>query len=264
MDFKRKRLRNQNKMVRRTWLSPDGYRIVWRKDVYGVRVPARFQATVRVLIPYSDGQLRQMWDFVNHRRRLIKTLKAAIEECERHYRLWTDVTEAAGVRALKELFGGKVPLGLPLWARKKMDRRLYAILTDNRPGKCYTDDEEDGSRTESLSPSSNAPDPGGPFSCLPAEAAADDIPLASPAEGKDKSTIRQTRRVRSRATGMSDALAAPRAKEAGKAGEKPAVGRTKRVSKRTAKRKLNTTGLSDSAKPRSRGPRKAKPLPSAS
>jgi hypothetical protein len=264
MEFKRKRLRGQNKMLRRTWLSPDGYRIVWRKDVYGVRVPARLQATVRVLIPYSDGQLRQMWDFVSHRRRLIKTLKAAIEECERHYRLWTDVTEVAGVRALKELFGGKLPLGLPLWARKKMDRRLYAILTDNRPGKYYIDDEEDESRTESLSPSSNAPDPGGPFSCLPTEATTDGPAPASPAEGKDESTIWQTRRARSRATGTSDARAAPRAKEAGRAPEKPAAGRTKRVAKRAAKRKLNTTGSSASAKPRPRGSKKAKPLPSVS
>jgi hypothetical protein len=264
MEFKRKKLRGQNKMGRRTWLSADGYRIVWRKEIYGVRVPARFQATVRVLIPYSDGQLRQMWDFVNHRRRLIKTLKAAIEECERHYRLWTDVTEAPGVRALKELFGGKLPLGLPLWARKKMDRRLYAILTDNRPGKYYTDDAEDESCTKSLSPSSNAPGPGGPFSCLPTEPAADGITPAAPAEGRDKLTIRQTRRARSRATGMSDALAAPSAREAEKARKKPAAGRTRRVSKRTAKRKVNTTGSSASAKPRSRGSRKTKSMPCGS
>src|SRR3990172_7700717 len=124
MEFVRKRKRGQDKKVRRTWFSEEGYRITWRKEVYGVRVPARFQACVRVLVPYGDGQLRPMWDFVNRNRRLIKTLKAAEEECERHHRLWATVCEATGTRGLKELFGGKLPLGLPLWTRKKMDRRL--------------------------------------------------------------------------------------------------------------------------------------------
>ena len=162
MEFVRKKRRGQNQKVRRTWFSEEGYRIVWRKEVYGIRVPARFQACVRTLIPYSSGELRQMWDFVNHKRHLSKTLAAAQEECEKHQRLWTKVCEAGGIRALRELFGGKLPTGLPLWARKKMDRRLYAILTDNRPMK-YRDDEEDESCTESLQPASDAPGPGGPI-----------------------------------------------------------------------------------------------------
>ena len=162
MEFVRKKKRGQNQKVRRTWFSEEGYRIVWRKEVYGVRVPARFQACVRTLIPYSSGELRQMWDFVNHKRHLSKTLAAAQEECEKHQRLWTKVCEAGGIRALRELFGGKLPTGLPLWARKKMDRRLYAILTDNRPMK-YRDDEEDESCTESSQPASDAPGPGGPI-----------------------------------------------------------------------------------------------------
>ena len=39
-----------------------------------------------------------------------------------------------------------------------MDRRLYAILTDNRPMK-YRDDEEDESCTESSQQASDAPAP---------------------------------------------------------------------------------------------------------
>ena len=123
-------------------------------------MPARFQACVRTLVPYSDGQLRPMWDLVTRNRRLVKTLAAAQEECEKHHRLWSTACEAGGVRALRELFGGKLPSGLPLWARKKMDRRLYAILTDNRPGKWRTDDEDE-SCTESLHP--DASGPGGPI-----------------------------------------------------------------------------------------------------
>jgi len=44
MEFVRKKKRGQNQKVRRTWFSQEGYRIVWRKEVCGVRVPARFQA----------------------------------------------------------------------------------------------------------------------------------------------------------------------------------------------------------------------------
>ncbi len=198
MKFVRKRKRGQDKKVRRTWFSEEGYRIVWRKEVHGVCVPARFQACVRTLIPYSGGELRQMWDFANHKRRLIKTLAAAQEECEKHKSLWERACEAGGVRALRELFGGKLPTGLPLWARKKMDRRLYAILTDNRPMK-YRDDEEDESCTESSQPASDAPGPGGPFSSMPTESIPETATPASPAEGKAESTTRRTRRARSAA-----------------------------------------------------------------
>ena len=45
-----------------------------------------------------------------------------------------------------------------------MDRRLYAILIDNRPSVKYRDDEEDEPCTESSQPASDAPGPGGPFS----------------------------------------------------------------------------------------------------
>jgi len=267
MQFVRKKKRGQSQKVRRTWFSDEGYRITWRKEVFGVRVPARFQACVRTLVPYSDGQLRPLWDFVNHNRRLIKTLKAAEEECERHKRLWTKATEATGIRALKELFGGKLPLGLPLWVRKKLDRRLYAILIDNRPAKQR--DEEDESCAESLSPASDAPGLGGPTktsdsSALPTEATAETATPASSAEGKDGSTTRRTRRARLKDTATSDASTAPGAKAAGKARKKPAGKRTRKSSKRTAKRKPSTTGSPDYGAKRSKGSRKTKSLLSAS
>jgi len=75
MQFKRKRLRGQNQKVRRTWLSAEGYRIVWRKEVCGVRWPARFQATVRTIIPdYGgiEGKLFEMWDFTDSAHRLFQ------------------------------------------------------------------------------------------------------------------------------------------------------------------------------------------------
>src|SRR3989304_1351480 len=49
MELVRKKKRGQSQKVRRTWFSDEGYRIIWRKEVYGVRVPARYQACVRTL-----------------------------------------------------------------------------------------------------------------------------------------------------------------------------------------------------------------------
>jgi len=268
MEFHRKKKRGQSQKVRRTWFSEEGYRIVWRKEVYGVRVPAGFQACVRTLIPYSDGTLHPMWDFVNLNRRLMKTLRAAEEECEKHKRLWAKACEATGVRALRELFGGKLPSGLPLWARRKLDRRLYAILTDNRPGK-YRTDEEDESCTENSQPASDAPGPDDPTktsdsSALPTAATSETAIPASPAEGKDGSTTRRTRHARSKDTETSGASTAPSVEGAAKAPKKPAAKRTKRASKRTAKRKMSTTDSTGSGAKRSRGSRRTKSMPSAS
>jgi len=269
MEFVRKKKRGQNHKVRRTWFSEEGYRIVWRKEVHGVRVPARFQACVRVLVPYSDGELRPMWDFVNHKRRLIKTMQAAQEECEKHKQLWMKVCGVTGIRALRDLFDGKLPSGLPLWARKKMDRRLYAILTDNRPSVKYRDDEEDESCTESSQPASDASGPGGPIktsdsSASPTEVILETATPASPAEGKAESTTRRTRRARSKDTNTSDASTAPRAEEAAKARKKPAAKRTRKASRRTAKRKTSTTDSSASGAKRSKGSRRMKSKPSGS
>jgi hypothetical protein len=268
MEFVRKKKRGQNQKGRRTWFSEEGYRIVWRKEVFGICVPARFQASVRTLVPYSDGELRPMWDFVNRTRRLMKTLKAAEEECEKHNRLWTKACGATGVRALKALFGGKLPLGLPLWVRKKLDRRLYAILTDNRPMK-YRDDEEDESCTESLPPASDAPGPGGPprtsdSSALPTEATSETAALASPAKDKAESTTRRNRRTRLKTNGTSDESIAPLTKEAARTRKTPSAKRTRKASKRTGKRKPSTTDSSASGPRRSKGSRRTKSRPCAS
>ena len=268
MKFVRKRKRGQNKKVRKTWFSEEGYRIVWRKEVCGVRVPARFQACVRTVIPYSDGQPRQMWEFVNYKRRLIKTLQAAQDECEKHKRLWTRACEATGIRALKELFGGKLPMGMPLWARKNMDRRLYGILMDSRPMK-YREDEEDETCTESSQPASDAPGPGGPTktsdsSASPTEAVAESPIPVSPAEGKEPSTTRQTRRAQSKATSIDAPSAALPAEAAAKGRKKPATKRTKRSSKHIAKRKPSTTDSPASDAKPSKGLRKRKSVLCAS
>ena len=267
MEFVRKKKRGQSQKVCRTWFSEEGYRIVWRKEVCGVHMPARFQACVRVLVPYSNDELRPMWDFVNRDRRLIKTLKAAEEECERHKRLWMKACEATGIRALKGLFGGKLPLGLPLWARKKMDCRLYAVLTDNRPAKHRNVDDEPC--TASLSLASDAPGLAGPTrtsgcSASPTGPRKETDTHASRAEGKGKSTTRRTRRARSKDTATSVASIAACAGEAGGARKKPAAKRTRKPSKPTARKRTSTFDSSTSGTRRSRSSRTTKSQPSGS
>ena len=128
MNFTRKKIRGQNQKVRRTWLSEENYRIIWRCEAFGIAVPPDFQATVRVLLP--DG--REMWDFVG--RRLFKTLKAAQEACEKHQRLWTRAAEATGIRKLEELFG-KVPFGYPVWVKSRLNRNVFGLLMDTTTRK---------------------------------------------------------------------------------------------------------------------------------
>jgi hypothetical protein len=233
MNFIRKKKRGQNQKVRKTWFSEEGYRITWRKEIYGVQVPARYQACVRMLVPYSDGQLRPVWDFVNRSHRLIKTLKKAEKECEKHKRLWTKAIEAAGVRALKELFG-KLPFGLPLWTRKKLNRRLYTILTNNQPAKYRNDESCTASGSDaSGSDASGSDASGSDASGFDASGSDDFIKISEPSAASTKmastegnSTTRRTRHTRSKNAETRHV------EKAAKTRKKPAAKRTKRT-KRT-------------------------------
>lgn len=258
MQFKRKRLRGQDQKVRRTWLSEDGYRIVWRKEVCGVRVPARFQATVRTIIPnYGsvEGQSFEMWDFTDPAHRLFKMRGKAEESCERHRRLWSKACEATGSRQLVEIFG-KLPISFPAWGRKRLNRKVYEVLTRPRLAKHQEEDElcsspQDQPEACDTTPKCSAGPPGA------------DGPV-SPATGEAGTTTRPTRRARSRDTSTSDNSDAPPA-------EAPEKGRRRRSSKRTAKRskttakgKQSTNGSSISARKRSTNSRRKKPVPCGS
>lgn len=143
MEFKRKKKRGVNRKVYRIWLSREGYRITWRKEVFGVSVPTRFQACVRTLVPGNfEAGYTEMWDFVNNSRRLYKTMKAAVADCERHARLWSRIVRCTGIRAVRELFG-REPREVPKWASTVMDRRIFEMLMDTRPRRKSDEDEEE-------------------------------------------------------------------------------------------------------------------------
>lgn len=152
MEFKRKKLRGVRQKVRRIWLSREGYRIVWRREVFGVRVSAAFQACVRVLVPTGfndDGQLqtREMWDFVNRGRRLHRTMKAAVSECEKHFKLWSKATKCTGIRDLCEVLS-RYPSDIPKWITGKLDRRVLATVMDTRPRKKHDLEEDEKPKPE--------------------------------------------------------------------------------------------------------------------
>lgn len=120
MDFKRQKIKGQNQKTRRTWLSKEEYRIVWRNEVFGITVPPCFQATVKITLN------NEIWDFVAKSR--YRTLKAAQAACEKHYALWIKAIELKSKRELEKLFG-KIPLGCPNWIKPKLNQKILTLVT---------------------------------------------------------------------------------------------------------------------------------------
>jgi len=63
MNFRRIKVKGQNRKVRKTWKSEDGYRVVWRREFMGISLPPAFHACVRIHLPSGW----EMWDFVERR-----------------------------------------------------------------------------------------------------------------------------------------------------------------------------------------------------
>ena len=235
MNFVRKKKRGQSGKTRRTWFAKEGYRITWRREVFGVQIPARFQAAVRVEIPcYNREEPFVMWDFVS-KRRLYKTLNAAQDDCERHQQLWLSACEANGPRALHDIFGKCLPGGIPVWVKKKINRKAYAVLLEER--RAQKEDECDSNPNDlpgvsltTSSDTSSAPFPG---------------PVSSVADVDGNLPVD-----------------VPPATEVEKEPRKPARKRTAKLSKGTARKAVSTKGLSKRGRPRSKGSRKCKSKPS--
>ncbi len=275
MDFVRKKKRGQNKKVQRTWYSEENYRIFWRKEVYGVALPPRFMATVRVMVPNFSQDLHSLpeaerataisflsWDFVDHQHHLYKTLKTAQDACERHKRLWTKAIEATGIRGIVEIFG-KVPSAIPTWVRKKLSRKVHEVLT--RPPNISYEDEVEACLPEPTSPAGVEPSRPDPIAISPtlwqstagSEDPATSTPV-SPAEAEDGSTTRKTRRARSSSTTAVKPFPVPPAEGPAKAPKKPAAKPTKRQSKGSKRKPVSTRRGSKPAKKPSPASRKKK------
>lgn len=226
MEFVRKKLRGQNQKVRRTWLSEESYRIIWRKEAWGIELPPAFQATVRVVLPQGN----EMWDFVG--RPLYKTMKAAQEACQKHQRLWSKAIEATGVRALQELFG-KIPSGCPVWAKPKLNRKLYGLLMDNHAGKRCELDLESPTKTSACSAG-----PTGVIATAPGRASLAEEPdslTTGLAESVTAAEEEPRRRASRRTVKSSKPTGKPRqsTKRSPNGGRKPSASSTKKKSKRS-------------------------------
>jgi hypothetical protein len=258
MEFRQVKKRGQRRKNRRTWLSDDHYRIVWRREICGVRVPAHFQATVRTIIPNYGGVSGEsflMWDFTDAAHRLFKVRGKAEESCERHRRLWSKACEATGARQLTEIFG-KLPNGFPAWVRKRLNRKVYEVLIRPRIAKHQEDDE----------PCSSPPDQPEACDIMPRCSAgppsANDP--ASPATGEAGTTPRPIPRARSKVTSTSDNSDAPPAAARAKERKQRSSKRTAKRSKAIAQRKPSTTSSPKSGGKRSANSRRKKRAPCGS
>ena len=142
-------------------------------------------------------------------------MKTAQEACEKHKRLWTKACEATGIRGLVEIFG-KLPTAYPVWARKKLPRKVLEVLT--RPPNLVCDDDEEVEACptpEPTLPAGGEPSRSDPINISPTlfKSTAADNPQestpVSPAEGGEPSTTRKTRRARSKATEAVETSPAP-------------------------------------------------------
>ena len=88
-----------------TWLTEEGYRIVWRDEVFGIKVSPIYNASVCMA-----GE-RPNWDLLISS----KNMKKCKTACEKHFELWSRAKLAKTPRELKEILG-KAPVGVPLFA----------------------------------------------------------------------------------------------------------------------------------------------------
>jgi hypothetical protein len=251
MQFTRKKRRGQNGRVRKTWLAPNGYRIVWRKEAYGIELPPRYQALVKTTVPATESF--EMWDFVDQNRHCYKTMKAATDAAEKHQRLWTQALEAKSARALKEILGS-IPFGYPTWVQRKLNRNLRLILTDNRAVVAEEEECESPNEPIEVSATSQPPIEAGPITSGPVSSVMDEVGITTPPK----------RRTRLKGTSTADKSPAPTAKEPAKepseSAEPPTKG-GKRSTKRTVQRGKRS---SNSVKKPSKNSRQRKSTPSGS
>lgn len=144
MEFKRKKKHGVSQKVCRLWFSPEGYRITWRKEAWGVKIQPGFHACVRTIMPGNfEGGSTLIWDFVNPHKHLYRSLKVAMADCKHHKRLWSKAAQCPGIRSIRELFGGKEPRGIPKGVFNKLDRRVVEILMDTTPHRQADDYREE-------------------------------------------------------------------------------------------------------------------------
>lgn len=246
MEFVRKKRRGQQQSVSREWVSDDGhYRIVWRREVYGVKVRPGYHPLVRSINNFGF----EFWSFAGARRPY-KTLDLAKEACEKNRRLWEAFCKIAEserkgradrVRALdaKATLGSgasahKIMSVLPIWVKEAAEPFLIRILFP--VGRRWADDDE--CDESDPSPGTSLSDTSDTSAQVPSPETDSTTQLSSPvsnAKVEAESTTRKTSRTRSRETSSADESNAPPAKGRAKVPTAKPKRPTKRRSRATAK-----------------------------
>jgi hypothetical protein len=255
MEFTRKKKRGMDRRVMKIWLSEDKqYKIVWTCECMGVPIRPHFHALVYVVA----GE-RRAWGFAG-RTGPYRKLKAAIEACEKHQKIWQaalDISKgeykgrADRLRALdgraragSGVTRARLLMSLPEWVLRQAPPNLLATLYGSK--KCKSNDQDDQPEASTTSESYSLE-----------ELEADETPMtvtggpASSAPVEEKSETNETE-TSSKATNSRRGTHAPRAK-----GRAP--GRKKQSKRSTTKQSASTkSNESSTTKPSKQGGRRSK------
>ena len=149
LEFKRTSRFNKTKIsskVRKDWISekPAQYRITWRCEACDVNVAPGFQAVFHCYaIGNFEGGKQLMWEFVENRKRLFKTLKKAKEACEQHYQKWEKVLQCASMLAIKRIFDGRKPTDIPRWIYGRLNPNIAELLLNRNKRRISEEEDED-------------------------------------------------------------------------------------------------------------------------
>lgn len=237
MEFKRRRIRGQDRRKQKTWMDERKcYRIYWRREAWGVSLHPCFYAFVRCI---GDGI--EFWEFAGARHPY-KTIKAAHEACKANEKIWSAVIalndEKHFTLKLKDLqrqaVAGHGPLAhsmlasLPKWVAGHVRPQILSLICSS---------PQDRTETSKTSP------PNINITGL------EESGLASPAVQRDASTTQTTRPTQLKDTDTAEPSTVPsaraavrgRRKNAKQSTEKPLKisRRGRRLTKHSSKQETN-------------------------
>ena len=157
MNFHRKKAKGHVARISKLWLSENKqYRITWRSEVYGIALPPRFFACIRCIRRLD--MLEDWWEFAGARRPY-KTMKRAVEACERHEKAWAEVIALNAERhfitkliEIREKYLCETR-SIPKFAMRSVRQAILEQFSDNPRCKNDREDDTEVSRTSDLSTS---------------------------------------------------------------------------------------------------------------
>lgn len=193
MNFRRKKAKGHVARISKLWLSENKqYRITWRSEVYGIALPPRFFACVRCVRRLDV--LEDWWEFAGARRPY-KTMKKAVEACERHEKAWTEIIALNPERhfitkllAIREKYLYETR-SIPKFAVRAVRQAILEQFSDNPRCKNDQDDDTGVSRTSDLSTSTMEATGGPVSSAVDVETSTAGLLTMTSTEGDESSCV---------------------------------------------------------------------------